>query len=256
MWCRHCKQDVPAVAPATDGAVHCARCHGTLDQPAFATGVSDAGVGLDQESRRTAEPQKLLAGLDDAYRLDDMRRTIRGAQRRAGNAPRMLRFDPPELFVEQARVEPPVAESSKQRVDQPIRDSHRPTQWAAWALALAGAMGLGAGLGLMFWSLTEARPELWDWGVGATLGGQGLLIIGLVQLIAGLWNSSRTANNTLRGVHQELRRLGRTTESLLGANSSTAANFYADLARGASPEMLLANLKGQVDALSSYVTRD
>lgn len=256
MWCRHCKQDVPAVAPATDGAVHCARCHGTLDQPAFATGVSDAGVGLDQESRQAAEPQKRLASLDDAYRLDDMRRTIRGAQRRASGAPRVLRFDPPEQLVEQSRVEAPNDTPPKPRVDQPARDNHRPTQWVAWMLALAGAMGLGAGLGLMFWSLTEARPELWDWGVGATLAGQGLLIIGLVQLIASLWHSSRAANSTLRGVHHELRRLGRTTESLLGANSSTAASFYADLARGASPEMLLANLKGQVDALSNYVSRD
>lgn len=256
MWCRHCKQDVPAVAPATNGAVHCARCHGPLDQPAFAKSVSDSGVGLDQESQRVADPHALLQASDSGYRHDEIRRAIRGAQRRASAAPRMLRFDPPEPLVEQKRVEPRDPASPNTRVDQPVRENHRPTQWVAWALALTGAMTLGAGVGLMFWSLTEARPELWEWGIGATLTGQGVMIIGLVQLLAGLWNSSRSANQTLRGVQQELRRLGRTTESLLGANAPTAASFYADLARGASPEMLLANLKGQVDALSSHVARD
>lgn len=123
-------------------------------------------------------------------------------------------------------------------------------------LALTGAMSLGAGLGLLFWSLTRDLPELWSWGISATLGGQGLMIIGLIQLLANLWGANREAAGTLRGVQHELRRLGRTTESLVGNRNTGAAIFYADLARGASPGVLLANLKSQVDALSAHVAKD
>ncbi len=253
MWCRHCKQDVPAVAPAADGAIHCARCQGPLERPAFAKGVSDTGVALDQPYQPAVDSRRLLEGLegiDTKHRYSEIRRSIRAAQRQADATPAMMRFDPPEPLAVASQPAPAAGQN-----DTLPREPHRPSQWVAWSLAFVGAMALGAGIGLMFWSLSGERPELWNWGVAATLGGQGLLIVGLVQLLASLWTANRTASLTLQGVHHELRRLGRTTESLLGANSSSAANFYADLARGASPQLLLANLKSQVDALSSHVTR-
>jgi hypothetical protein len=254
MWCRHCKQDVPAVAPAADGKIHCARCQGPLERPAFAKEVSDTGVALDQQSNQVVDSRRLLEGLegiDAKHRYSEIRRTIRAAQRKADATPTMMRFDPPEPLAERSQED----RNQAAQAATPQRDSHRSSQWVAWSLALVGAMALGAGLGLMFWSLSGERPELWNWGVAATLGGQGLLIVGLVQLLASLWTANRTAALTLQGVQHELRRLGQTTESLLGVRTSGAANFYADLARGASPQLLLANLKSQVDALASHVMR-
>lgn len=261
MWCRHCKQDVPAVAPAADGGVQCARCQATLDRPAFAKSVSDAGVGLDQQSQQVVNPLRLFEEHETRGRHQELRRSIRSAKRQASVGPAMLRFDPPEPLVPELTADQLSVASTPRAADNPTttpqpRNQHRPSQWIAWMLALLGAMALGVGLGLMFWSLTEARPDLWNWGLGATLGGQGLLILGLVQLLANLWNANREAAGALRGVQHELRRLGRTTETLVGAKSPTATSFYADLARGASPRILLANLKSQVDALTAHVSQD
>lgn len=251
MWCRHCKQDVPVVAASTSGGVHCARCQQTLERPTFAASVSDSGVGLDEKSIRVKQAPSLLEQDFDQGRFDEIRRSLRAAKRHAGAAPKMLRFDPPEPLAAQRTADAPPAAPQQPAAKSP---SAFRTQWVAWLIALTGAVALGAGLGLMFWSLSQPRPELWNWGVGATLGGQGLLIIGLVQLLASLWGVNREAAGALTGVQHELRRLGRTTEALVGSNQQGPTSFYADLARGASPRLLLANLKSQVDALSAHVT--
>lgn len=256
MWCRHCKQDVPAVAPLADGAIHCARCQGELNRPAFASSVNDSGVGLDESSSKPVDPLRRMEQASAEHRYQEMRRRISSARRHATNAPRSLRFDPPEPLLERTSPTPARPANDATAHDRQTDRQNAPTQWAAWLVALFGASALGAGLGLMFWSIANAQPELWNWGLGATLGGQGLMIIGLVQLLVGLWTTNRRAVSTLIGVQHELRRLSRTTESLVGANSPTAANFYADLARGASPQLLVANLKSQVDALTAHVVRD
>ena len=255
MWCRHCKQDVPAVAPNANGAVQCARCQRSLHDPPKSSAVSDAGVALDDQSETIQDPVRMLENEAAQPTFNEIRRSIRSAQRYAATAPRMLRFDPPESLVDPGRTQtaPSTGDASPPGEASP---PSRGGQWVAWMTALLGATTLGVGVGLMFWSLTDARPELWNWGVGATLGGQGLLILGLLQLLASLWGANREAANTLSGVQRELRRLGRTTESLIGAKNQSAATFYADLARGASPPVLLANLKSQVDALSDHVAKE
>jgi hypothetical protein len=80
--------------------------------------------------------------------------------------------------------------------------------------------------------------------------GQGLLVTGLVQIVSRLWRSSRYANHKLHEIHWQLGEVHRTTQAIAGQRSSSAPAFYAELARGASPQMLVANLHGQLDQLA------
>ena len=45
----------------------------------------------------------------------------------------------------------------------------------------------------------------------------------------------------------------RVNKALTAMRSGSAPAFYADLVRGASPQVLLANLKGQIDQLATRV---
>jgi hypothetical protein len=121
----------------------------------------------------------------------------------------------------------------------------------AWLIVFAGVLTLIGGLGLLGWSLSIHDTTFWELALGLTLGGQGLLIFGLVLAITRLWRSSRYAANKLQDVHVQLGQLQHTADSLLAKNSAGAPAFYADLVRGASPQVLLANLKGQVDQLAT-----
>jgi hypothetical protein len=70
-------------------------------------------------------------------------------------------------------------------------------------------------------------------------------------LLSSLWNAARHAAGKLSLMHDELRRLRRTTEETAARNNPSAASFFADLAREAPAEMLLGNLRGQLDHLAS-----
>lgn len=118
-------------------------------------------------------------------------------------------------------------------------------------MASVGATAIGLGIGLGAWSLIGGRPELWNPALAAAIGGQGLLIVGLMQLLASLWNAARAASGKLSLMHDELRRLRRHADDAAGRNHATAAAFYADLAQNASPDQMVGNLRGQLDQLAS-----
>jgi hypothetical protein len=114
---------------------------------------------------------------------------------------------------------------------------------------------LGAGLGTVSWSLSAGRADTWNLAVGLTLTGQGLLIFGLVLIAARLWRNSRYASHKLIDVHTQLGQLQHTADALTAMRSGAPA-FYAELVRGASPQMLLANLKGQIDQLTTRLSNE
>lgn len=121
----------------------------------------------------------------------------------------------------------------------------------AWILAALGATTLGLGVGLIVWSTIGDRAHLWNPGLAATLVGQGLLIVGLLQILANLWLAGKQAATRLVQMHDELRRLRRASEASAGRHATSAAHFYADLARDAGPDVLLGNLQGQIDLLTA-----
>jgi hypothetical protein len=121
----------------------------------------------------------------------------------------------------------------------------------AWLIVVAGGVALFAGIGLIAWSLSADEMKHWHLALGLSLGGQGTLILGLVMAVARLWRSSRHSNQRLQEVHARLAQLQHTADALTAMRTGGAPAFYADLVRGASPQMLLANLKGQLEQLST-----
>ena len=269
MWCGHCQQDVPAVAAQGGEIVHCARCQQPLDKPAFAV-VDDAGIALDPQQPTAAccdNPLKSPSQIETSRRNREIGRRLRTARSSAnhrGDEMQFLRFDPASSSAMHQRTNTANAATlqaavRRQTANQPAAapiGEHRVSQFTAWLVAILGSASLGVGLGLIGWSIVGPRPDLWSWGLLATLGGQGLLIIGLVLLLGSLWTNARASTQRLQNLQSDLHRLHRAADAIAGDRSATAARFFGDLARAESPELLIANLYGQIDQLSTTIAKE
>ena len=114
---------------------------------------------------------------------------------------------------------------------------------------LLGTTGFVAGLALMGWSMNAERPDLWAIGAPIILAGQIVLILGLVLQLDRSWRDSRWAAAKLETVDEQLHDL-KTTTTLLGAGHGPSGKFYAHWAGGAGAEVLLGDLKSQLDLLA------
>jgi hypothetical protein len=269
MWCSNCKQDLPAIGqPGTNKCV-CSHCQHVL-RPPHAVQICEAGIALDEhpQPNMTTAP---VAATPPPFATDDW--DLRRRNRELG---RKLRHDmgrpkprsasatfsspglapPDSLFDELQQVTAPgIFAPSEMNLSQQPLPSRRPEagQFMAWITAFAGATVLGAGLGTVSWSLSAGRTDAWNLALGLTLIGQGLLIFGLVLIVARLWRNSRYASSKLIDVHAQLGQLQHTADALTMMRSGAPA-FYAELVRGASPQMLLSNLKGQLDQLATRLS--
>jgi hypothetical protein len=273
MWCSNCQQDVPAMGrPGTNRCV-CSRCQ-QIVRPPHAVQICEAGIALDEDPRiasATAAPEATIA---PPFATDDW--DLRRRNRELG---RKLRHDlgrprtrstvspitaasnlslPENLFDDVRLGAAPTlfAPTNTDLARQP-KPSRRGEggQFLAWLTALSGASVMGTGLGTVSWSLSAGRADVWNLALGLTLMGQGLLIFGLVLIAARLWRNSRYASHKLIDVHAQLGQLQRTADALTAMRSGAPA-FYAELVRGASPQMLLANLKGQLDQLATRLSNE
>jgi hypothetical protein len=118
-----------------------------------------------------------------------------------------------------------------------------------------GVMAIIAGGGLLGWSELEHRGELWNPGIAAIVAGQIGLLIGLALRLERVWQNGRDAIRKLDAVDSQLHRLERTTTLMCVNHGSAAQAFYAHMADEASPQMLVADLKGQIDLLASTMAR-
>lgn len=234
-------------------------------KPPHATRICDEGLALDEPA-----PSAAMAASAAPFRNEDwaarqrVRTVVRELRRpnpaTANSLPRIpsqRQFDVPHDLFDQlehattpgiASSAPPLFASSTSQ--QPI---YTGSQVVAWLTVVAGMLTLAGGLSLIGWSLTTHKMEYWNLALALSLGGQGTLIFGLVLVISRLWRSSRHAAAKLQEVHARLGELQQTSESLVATRSGGAPAFYADLVRSASPHVLLANLKGQVDQLATRV---
>jgi hypothetical protein len=250
MWCSTCQQDVPGVSHSASGRLACSRCGRPLKsrKTAQASGICDGGIALDERPamRASAAPPKL----DDWNVRHEARRLGRELRRPAGasapprldSLPQSRRLDPPaDLFDRPAPSVSPIGPAARRS---------QGGQAIAWMLVMTGLVALVGGIGGIAWSLAAERGEFWNASLGLTLAGQGTLILGLVVVVSRLWRNSRYATTKLQEVHARLGELQRSADAL-AANRGGAPAFYADLARGAPPQMLLSNLKGQIDQLAT-----
>ncbi len=112
-----------------------------------------------------------------------------------------------------------------------------------------GTAGFIVGLALTGWSVAGERQDLWKSGAPIILAGQIVLILGLALQLDRIWRDGRWAAAKLETVDEQLHDLKATT-SLLGAGNGPSGEFYAHWTGGAAAEVLLSDLKSQLDLLA------
>ncbi len=120
----------------------------------------------------------------------------------------------------------------------------------AWTAICLGLTAFACGGVLLGWSVLGDRGELWSLGVPITLVGQVALLVGLCFQLDRLWSENRDTSKRLGQMDEQLDELRQSTRLLGTPYHSASQNFYAHLSEGASPKMLLSDLKGQIDLLS------
>jgi hypothetical protein len=111
-------------------------------------------------------------------------------------------------------------------------------------------MGLACGGVLLGWSVLSGHEHLWSIGMPIAVAGQILLLLGFVLQIDRLWHDNREQAAKLDDVDDQIDDLRNTTSLLDTTHSTPATSFYAHFASGASPSILLADLKSQLDLLA------
>jgi hypothetical protein len=128
----------------------------------------------------------------------------------------------------------------------------RPSLLARGLLSL-GLMAFVCGGVLLGWSWYADRADLRILGMPIALGGQLGLLLGLLLQLDRLGDDSRRTNDQLDTVDQRLDDLKQTATLLSTTHSAPSQAFYSHMAGAANPQLLLADLKGQLDLLAMQV---
>jgi hypothetical protein len=125
--------------------------------------------------------------------------------------------------------------------------------WTSILLGVAALVGGGVSLG---YSVIGNRPDIWNFSLPFVIGGQIVLLVGLVLQLDRVWRENRSAAAKLNEVDEELNDL-KTTTALLGTTQNpTSSAFYAHYAGGANAQLLLTDLKGQLDLLAIRIAEN
>jgi hypothetical protein len=219
----------------------CPRCSEGLsaDPPKAAGTPAFDGWEMDEQLRHIG--RVLESGKPMGRRLRDSlgRETVRIDAPHAGPADWYARPTSPER---------------KPRPQRIVRRSAAGT--FLWSTLSLGTASFACGGILLGWSAATGRQELWTIGLPAALVGQIMLLVGLVLQLDRLWHENRAAAAKLDDVDEQLSEL-KTAATLLGTSQGPAAGvFYSHFAGGASPQLLLTDLKSQIDLLAMRIAQD
>jgi hypothetical protein len=269
MWCSHCQQDVPAVA-SRDGtsALRCVRCEtllaGTLSS---STGSSSTGSPASPPVPEGIAPLATLpeqATIEqllqpplpqDDWQLEAELRYVERLAQAWRNAPPSEPLPLPGESAAMQRAEKSHAQN--EQAHDSISNKQPKPRFAnlAWTSLSLGVMTFVCGGVLLAWSAIAHRTDLWSIGLPLTLFGQAGLILGLVLQLETLWQTNRATSQTLESLDGEINELRHSTTLLTQSRSSPSQSFYLHLSEGASPHLLLADLKGQLDLLSEQMSK-
>jgi len=273
MWCSRCREDVPAVAGKDRGGFSCPRCGDVLAAGAQAERErepegTEAAPAAEEQTATASAPMPAY----DSWELDERLRHIGRVLRpespdsepaRQARQQEMLRIDAAHSgpsgwhLPEPPPDATPAKPSRKRAAAKPrARSSFSLLATIAWTILLFATTAIVCGGVLMGWSLLGSRPELWSIGLPVALGGQVALLVGLVLQMDRLRDEGRSTAERLHSVDEKLHEL-KTTTSLLGHGQNTpSGTFYAHLAEGAGPKLLLSDLKSQLDLLAWKMSRE
>lgn len=244
MWCKQCQQDVPAFLSSGKEGLCCPRC--------------GQGVAASTPAPSSTPPSYDGWEIDEQLRhIERVLETTMGKARKADAAysREAARFDLPHAAPAAWHVPAPGQVPSKTRRKKAKRSS---AVGAFTSIVLAlGTAGFVCGGVLLGWSLATGRQELWAAGLPTALVGQITLLIGLVLQLDRLWHDNRIAAAKLDSVDEQLGEIKAAT-TLLNASQGSAGGgiFYSHLANGAGPQLLLTDLKSQLDLLAMKMAEE
>ena len=273
MWCKSCRQDVPGLASGDSTLMCCARCGEPMGQPSAAQTAAvnaprlkqaaERGLDLAPESAPAAANAAVSADFDDwalDFELQRMRRLLQ-ATSGAAKPPDATTAAAAELSAALRTANigqfPPAAlpASYRRADDAPVASANRRRRPSllVWMLLSLGLMAFMCGAVLLGWSWWTDRSDLWTLGMPIALGGQLGLLLGLLLQLDRLGDDSRRTGDQLKAVDQRLDDLKHQAVLLSTTQSAPSQAFYQHLAGAANPQLLLADLKGQVDLLAMQV---
>ncbi len=251
MWCKSCQQDVPAQSAGDKQSLCCPRC---------GSNISIA----PPKSADTAPADDRQPPVYDSWELDEellhIERVLQADKAKSDQAEaayqrEAARFDLPHTVSPTAWHLPAAQPSNKSRPKEEAKNGALVTL-CTWLSLSTGTAGFVCGGILLGWSLATGRQELWTIGLPVALVGQVALLIGLVLQLERLWRDNRESAAKLDNVDEQLHEL-KTTTTLLGTTHGSSSNaFYAHFTGGAGPQLLLTDLKSQLDLLAMKIARD
>ncbi|MEN6458273.1 MAG: hypothetical protein ABFC63_05035 [Thermoguttaceae bacterium] len=252
---------MPALPSADRQTLCCPRCGDEICAESHASPAETTATDFDA----TTAFESLLPETPPCYddwefgeQLRDIQRTLRPTsvsdeQLKSIAARESVRLDPPHLAIPDLHL----PRFKKRTFRQPIFAAGGDVLNAAkWLVLGFGAVGFVFGGLLLTGSLLTGRQGLWNLGLSTALVGQVGLLVGLVLQLDRLWRDNREASAKLDQVDEQLHDLKKTTTLLGTAQGPGATTFYSHFAGGASPQLLLTDLKSQLDLLAIQMAKE
>ncbi|MEQ8212069.1 MAG: hypothetical protein RH917_19880 [Lacipirellulaceae bacterium] len=220
MWCRHCQQEVPAIASQVSGPLVCPRCEfvltDALRQKRGSDSLEDAGIELTELDAPKIVP------LREVFDSKQVQAELAQLGRRlSATSPVAAEELSPALDLVRQPLE--IRRSTPPKQAQPLATyaQHRtPTGWWLSTLLAVSGLTLAVGLVALIYSTIATQPGLWNQALAMTLTGEGGLIVGLAWMASRLWRNSRQLNRQLAGVDRQLDALQFATEQRPGYDSA------------------------------------
>ena len=155
----------------------------------------------------------------------------------------------PPMSSDSVSHAPSKSTSRKQLPEKRTRRRKR-SSWLAWLVLSFGLMMFVCGGVLLGWSFFTDKTTLWRLGMPLSLLGQAGLLLGLILQLEGLWQNDHEATETLDDLDEQITELRQAAAMLNATHSRPGQSFYLHMAEGASPHLMLADLKSQLDILA------
>lgn len=216
------------------------------------------------ESAAATDPTPPVIDLDDWQLTEDLETAeqLVSTMHMSGPSPAAVQ-PPPAMTQDTLRQVAQWHAHSRHKIPDPPRDPHRyplhgrrKRRWFAWTFLSLGLMTFVCGTVLSGLSFATGHETLWNIGLPLVLAGQAGLLLGLIFQLEGLWHTNHDTSETLDALGSQLNDLEHTTKLMSSTHSSAAQSFYVHMAEGASPQLLLADLKGQLDMLAMKMSEN
>lgn len=252
MWCHNCGQDVPRVASPESGRMCCLRCGKPVGQEPSARSQRDSAPVGDRAASDCDVPGRRPSGYD-GWALDE---DLRHVGRLLGTADRAERPRSKRRLRIDAAHDGPLGPHPHQgaRAAKPAPGEGSVVGALvgaiAWLTLTLGLMTSTCGGVLLVWAAVARRSDLWDVGLPIALVGLLGLVVAMVLQLDRLAGDHRRTAARLAQFDSRLVQLRRDAAMSSADARPAGASFYSHLAGGASPELLLTDLKSQLELLT------